>query len=182
MLLKICGNRKMARHTDYYSGIAAGYDELHGAEQDEKLREFLGKVTLPACTVLLDVGCGTGRSALLLNVDWQGIEPSPGLIAQAPASIRTRITIGSAEQLPYPDGHFDAVLSLTALQNFSDPAKGLAEMGRVSKREAIILISFLKKSPKAERLDALIRERLIVDDSWEQSKDMMYICKPSKYI
>ena len=164
-------------HLDYYSEIAEGYDELHGEEQDAKLREFMDKITFLPGWNLLDVGCGTGSSARMLrNVKWQGLEPARGLIDQAHPSVQRKITQAAAENIPFPSGMFDVILSLTALQNFDDPARGLDEMARVCKENGILLISFLKKSPKAEQLDALIKENLAVRESWEGEKDMMYVC------
>jgi ubiquinone/menaquinone biosynthesis C-methylase UbiE len=162
---------------DYYSTIAAGYNELHGVEQDEKLEEFLGRIELRNNITLLDVGCGTGRSAEFFdNLHWYGIDPSSGLIAQAPGSVRQRIKEAPAESIPFPDASFDAILSLTALQNFTDAKKGMNEMKRVAKPGAIFLISFLKKSPQAKTLHALMKEEFIVVEAWEQAKDYMYIC------
>jgi ubiquinone/menaquinone biosynthesis C-methylase UbiE len=172
---KICPNRKM---DDYYSKIASGYDELHGQEQDEKLQELLDHVELRHNLTLLDVGCGTGRSAAqleLAGVHWHGIEPSPGLIAQAPPHVRLRIKQAAAESIPYPEASFDIIISLTAMQNFADPEQGVREMIRVAKPEALFLVSFLKKSQKKELLDRLLRQHLRIEESWEQSKDLMYI-------
>lgn len=168
------------RHSDeYYSGIAPGYDALYGAEQDAKLLEFLGHVEPSG--ILLDVGCGTGRSAALLPaVRWYGVEPAAGLISHAPAELRPRIKQGVGEALPFPEASFDAVLSLTALQNYDDPAAGLAEMLRVCVPGGLLLVSFLKASPKAALLDALVRRILPVAESWEQAKDMMYVCWKQK--
>jgi ubiquinone/menaquinone biosynthesis C-methylase UbiE len=165
---------------DYYSEIAAGYNELHGQEQYEKLQEFLEKLALRGITLhgkLLDIGCGAGRSARLLAVDWHGIEPSVGLRAQADELIIKKIVIGKGEQLPWQDQEFDVILSLTALQNYDTPREGLAEIRRVAKQEAVILISFIKKSAKRDLLDRMIHANFIVLDFWEQSKDCMYICK-----
>ncbi len=167
------------RGDDYYSSIAPGYDELHGAEQDEKLREFLARVELREGITLVDVGCGTGRSMAMLDdlsIQWHGIEPSAGLIEHAAPAARIRIKQARGEELPFPDASFDVILSLTALQNFDDPQKGLREMLRVAKPGAIFLISFLKKSPKRDELDRLVREGFQSVDAWEQSKDLMYIC------
>jgi ubiquinone/menaquinone biosynthesis C-methylase UbiE len=165
---------------DYYSRIAEGYDELHGAEQDAKLLEFLERVELPQNAALLDVGCGTGRSERVLrqhaDIHWHGIDPSPGLISKAESIARARILQAPAEHIPYPDASFDIILSLTSLQNFEDPAQGLDEMERVAKPGALFLISFLKKSQKAPMLDALIRGQFAVAEHWEEAKDRMYIC------
>jgi ubiquinone/menaquinone biosynthesis C-methylase UbiE len=163
---------------DYYSSIAAGYDELHGQEQDEKLQEFLKKIQLNHNITLLDVGCGTGRSASFFEeLHWHGIEPAAGLIAQAPSHIRLRIKQASAEDIPFPDASFDVILSLTALQNFDSPVQGVKEMKRVAKPGALYLISFLKKSAKAAELQALIQNEFSSVEMWEQSKDYMFCCK-----
>jgi ubiquinone/menaquinone biosynthesis C-methylase UbiE len=165
---------------DYYSEIAEGYDELHSAEQEKKLHDFLARVALRHNLTLLDVGCGTGRSAKLLSfydLQWHGIDPSDGLLAQADSEIRARIRKASAEDIPWPDASFDIIISLTALQNFIHPAKGTQEMKRVAKPGALLLISFLKKSQKHEELNRLLHEHLIVKEQWEQEQDMMYICE-----
>lgn len=161
---------------DYYTSIAGGYDELHGAEQDEKLQQFLQRVDLSPQATLLDVGCGTGRSMRLLDVHWHGIDPSPGLLAHAAPQSRLRMRLAAAEAIPYPDASFDVILSLTAMQNFSDPAAGIAEMRRVAKPGALFLISFLKKSPRRAALHTLMEQQFTIQEYWEQSKDCMYIC------
>jgi len=168
------------KEEEYYTAIAGGYDELHGEEQDEKLAEFLSKIEILQNLTLLDVGCGTGRSARLLEgVSWFGIEPSWGMIDQATPETKLRIQHGHAESLPWPDANFDIVLSLTSLQNFMEPARGIEEMHRVCKPNGLIMLSFLKKSPKHKELDELIKRSLHVRESWEQEKDMMYLCQKS---
>lgn len=162
---------------EYYSTIAASYDELHGEEQERKLGEFLAHVSLPHGARLLDVGCATGRSALLLpHVVWQGIEPSSGLIAHASSDVQSSIVQGAAESLPFPDESFDVVLSLTVLQNVDDLSRSLSEMSRVCVRDGILLLSFLKRSSKAPIIDARIHEQFVVVEHWEQEKDLMYVC------
>jgi demethylmenaquinone methyltransferase/2-methoxy-6-polyprenyl-1,4-benzoquinol methylase len=168
----------MTEHQDYYSTIAAGYDELYGVEQDEKLKEFLAKVDIPYQANLLDVGCGTGRSNLLLpQVRWQGIDPSPGLIAHAHEDIRRKIICCRGEELPFPPSMFDYVLSLTALQNFDDADKGLSEMQRVLRPQGTLLLSFLKRSERAGHIVPLVEKHFEVSDSWQTTKDFMFICK-----
>ncbi len=162
---------------DYYSSISEGYDELHGEEQDVKLQQFLSRVNISPDLKLLDVGCGTGRSFSQLSCDWYGLDPSPGLIAKASDQARSRIKQGVAEKIPFEPGTFDVVLSLTALQNFDDAEVGCQEMLRVCKPGGRILLSFLKKSPKADELRRIIETQLNVVDSWEHSIDLMFICE-----
>jgi ubiquinone/menaquinone biosynthesis C-methylase UbiE len=165
---------------DYYSSIAPGYNELHGKEQDAKLQEFLDRVDLKPGITVLDVGCGTGRSATMLDiygVHWHGIEPAKGLIDHAVKEANGRIILGSAEAISWPDASFDVILSITCLQNFLDVKKGLLEMKRVAKRNAVVMISFLKKSEKREFLDGLVRKSFSVIESWEQQHDCMYLCR-----
>jgi len=85
----------------------------------------------------LDVGCGPGILTSRL-VDRLGAEhvvaldPSPSFVAAA----RERcpgvdVRQGTAEQLPDADGAFDIALANLVVHFMSDPAGGLAEMGRV---------------------------------------------------
>ena len=157
---------------DYYAEIGEGYDELHGAEQDAKLSEFLAKVEIDPRSSLLDVGCGTGRSYFMLECHWTGVEPSK-LRDHAKPEVVHRIKAAKGEELPFPDASFDVILSLTALQNFDDAKKGVVEIQRVLKPGGTIMISFLKKSPKASDLRMLLDDAFPEAQIWEQQHDVM---------
>src|SRR5262245_21782149 len=71
---------------------------------------------------ILDVGCGSGRLAILAgtiagpNGEICGIDPAPEMIALArqkarDASVAVRFEVGVIEALPYPDERFDVALS-----------------------------------------------------------------------
>ncbi len=87
---------------------------------------------------VLDVACGTGvlaRHAHRVVGDAgrvYGIDPAPGMIAVA-EEIAPEIewALGSAEQLDFADGAFDAVLSQFGMMFFADHDRALAEMQRV---------------------------------------------------
>lgn len=83
---------------------------------------------------VLDLGCGTGRSLNLLErADTvTGVDPSLGLLVRA----RRRapgipLVAGRAEQLPFPDGAFDTVVSALVLCSVERPHRALAEVRRV---------------------------------------------------
>ncbi len=100
---------------------------------------FLDWVAPPAGLNWLDVGCGNGAStALLLDrcapALVRGIDPSEGQLAFARERLAGRpaqFEQGSAMDLPFADGQFDAAMMALVLFFVPDPARGLAEMARV---------------------------------------------------
>lgn len=136
----------MMATNDYYSSIALGYDELHGEEQKRKLRLILDCIPFTSKELVLDVGCGTGIATRVLPSKVIGIDPSFGLLLQAPFPV----ACGKAESLPFKDKVFDKAISLTAFHHVEDPLVALQEMRRVTKKE--IILTILKKSPRATAL------------------------------
>ena len=102
------------------------------------LVEFAG--IAPGQTVL-DLACGTGVVAVTaarLGARLSGLDLSPALIedAQRNAALLDHdiaFTTGDAESLPYPDAHFDAVLSQFGHMFAPRPDVVVAEMLRVLK-------------------------------------------------
>lgn len=164
-------------HTNmgYYDDIAEGYNELHGEEQLKKLRIVKKKledheIKITPGTKLLDVGCGTGISTDFWDCDATGIDPSEGLIRQnINKGKKSRLIAAHAENIPFPDKSFDIVLSITAIQNFDDVEKGLKEIKRVGK--GCFVLSFLKKSEKADMIKGLIENMFDVNEIVEEEKD-----------
>lgn len=96
---------------------------------------------------LLDVGCGTGwftrRFASLYdkNLAWNvtGLDPDPARLAFARSHGHgERYLAGDARALPFDDGAFDAVVSVTALCFVPDWRLALAEMARVARRRVVV--------------------------------------------
>jgi len=171
----------------YYDSISSGYDELHGEEQLKKL-ELIGKEIrtskdntlkdfIAQSGKLLDVGCGTGISTAFFKAkEKEGIDPSRELIKIASQNYPTiKFIVGRAEELSYKDKSFDTIISLTAIQNFSDISKGLDEMKRVGKDKFIL--TFLKKSKGRKLIEKLIEKKFHVIKKVEEEKDVIYFCK-----
>ena len=161
---------------NYYDSIAVGYDELHKEEQIKKLERIKHSGILKESDTLLDVGCGTGFSLDYFTVKKSiGIEPSPKLLEQY--SGKSQTIIGIAEKLPFLDNQFDVVISVTAIQNFTDVQKGLSEMCRVGKNR--FALSFLKKLSKTPLLEFELRS-IFKDfniEKLEEEKDYIFIIK-----
>ena len=85
---------------------------------------------------ILDVGCGMGQTLIAANlapdVSAYGVDPDASAIEAgsriAPSNIH--LSVGSGEELHFPDSFFDLVLSRVALP-YMDIARALSEMQRV---------------------------------------------------
>jgi ubiquinone/menaquinone biosynthesis C-methylase UbiE len=159
----------------YYDEISKGYEELHEEEQLKKVRVIEKYLALKPSDKLLDVGCGTGLTTEPWECKRYGIDPAPKLLARAKKKDVIEYKLAPAEAIPYPDNFFNVVISITAIQNFMDIEKGLGEIKRVGKNRFVL--SFLKKSPKKELIDTLIRKLFKVDRVIEEEKDLIYFCQ-----
>jgi 2-polyprenyl-6-hydroxyphenyl methylase/3-demethylubiquinone-9 3-methyltransferase len=89
---------------------------------------------------VLDVGCGGGFVANDLaagGFDVTGLDASTESLRIAAGHDRTgrvRYQVGDALALPYPDGSFDAVCAMDFLEHVGEPARVIAEAGRVLRR------------------------------------------------
>lgn len=89
---------------------------------------------------VLDIGCAKGFFVHDLmheipGLDAFGVDVSDYAIAKAPEKIRTNLFKASAEKLPFPDNHFDAVFAINTLHNLNREAciAALKEINRVTK-------------------------------------------------
>lgn len=88
----------------------------------------------------LDVGCGTGRLLRRMarrfpNAELVGVDPAAGMVKQARAAQadgkRIEFVNGFVERLPFPDAHFDLVLTTLSFHHWADQKQGLHEIRRV---------------------------------------------------
>ncbi|MFB6255506.1 MAG: class I SAM-dependent methyltransferase [Haloplanus sp.] len=94
---------------------------------------------------VLEIACGTGRFTVMLaerGADIVGLDISSAMMAEGrkkarAAGVVDRIDFirGDAARLPFPDDYFDTVFAMRFFHLADTPAKFLAEMCRVSKRQ-----------------------------------------------
>lgn len=94
-------------------------------------------------SLVLDAGCGTGRTLaeLLLHYDAVGMEPFAGALSFASKRKGTRLVQGSLEQVPFRDSVFDAVTALDVLEHCDDDRHALAEIARVLTAGGLLLVT-----------------------------------------
>lgn len=108
----------------------------------ERFMRYLRTIFKPGMKVL-DAGCGSGDMALLiseLGCRVIGIDVNCYESWQTRTSERLRFREGSGEKLTFSDNEFDGVISMDALHHMAWPEKALAEMRRVAKKQAPIVI------------------------------------------
>ena len=124
-----------------YSRESFMVDYLFGLK---KLRSFLMQ---NAAGKILDVACGTGENFTFFRAedDITAVDLSPGMLSLARdratrLGLRINFLVMDAEELEFPDGCFDVVLSALSTCTFPDPIAALQEMKRVVRKEGRILL------------------------------------------
>ena len=157
----------------YYDSIAEGYDELHREEQLKKLKIIKENLIINENDKLLDVGAGSGISSDF-NCEVYALDPSERLLNQI-KNKKIRKIKARAEEIPFEDGFFDAVISVTSIHNFDDIEKGLLEMKRVGKNR--FAFSVLKKSAHFNEIKSAISTLYIVQKEIDEGTDIVFICR-----
>jgi ubiquinone/menaquinone biosynthesis C-methylase UbiE len=96
---------------------------------------------------VLDVACGTGYGAAevaKVASSVEGVDISPEVVAHASKTYKSpnlRFRAGSLLDLPFPDGHFDAVTCFETIEHVDDAEKALSELRRVVRPGGQVFLS-----------------------------------------
>jgi demethylmenaquinone methyltransferase / 2-methoxy-6-polyprenyl-1,4-benzoquinol methylase len=147
----VSGPNRFAR--DLFGPLPARYDrlaEVLSFGQNGRWRSAMVDRVLPAAGngpgnkqgAILDVASGTAGVALQLQarsgVQVVGVDLTEEMLREGHRRVvaaglgqRIGLVAGRAEQLPFPDGHFDALTFTYLLRYVQDPQATLAELARV---------------------------------------------------
>lgn len=117
-----------------YDRIGAGYGRTR--RTDPRLAAHID-AALGDARFVVNVGAGAGSyeppGRTVVAVD-----PSRVMIDQRPAGAAPAVR-AAAEHLPFADGAFDAAMTVLAVHHWTDPARGLRELRRVTRRRVVVL-------------------------------------------
>lgn len=93
---------------------------------------------------VLEVGCGEGVIAQRLadrGAQVTGLDlPDAGLRADWARLDGPQFLHGDARRLPFADGSVDLAVCVETLEHVPDPARALAELGRVARRDLVLSV------------------------------------------
>src|SRR5690606_35422985 len=95
---------------------------------------------------LLEVGIGDGDNLPLLPAGWEvhGVDITPARLencVRRNPDMAGRLVEAEAEELPFPDGTFDACLCVGGFTYFRDHAAALREMRRVTRPGGAVVVA-----------------------------------------
>jgi SAM-dependent methyltransferase len=127
-----------------FAVAADAYDRFMGRYSTLLAPQFADFAAVHPGQRVLDVGCGPGALTRVLverlgTDEVAAVDPSEQFVAAA----RERhpgvdVQRAPAEELPYGDGEFDAALAQLVVHFMADPARGLSEMGRVTRERGVV--------------------------------------------
>lgn len=119
-------------------------------ESIETIADRLRDSLTEGCECVLDVGGGTGalaaRLADALDAEVTLLDPTPEMVRYVPVRNDVKVVLGSAEDMPFDDDAFDALVTSDALHHFRDVETSAAEIARVVRPGGVVQIIELDPS------------------------------------
>ncbi|SVC87003.1 uncharacterized protein METZ01_LOCUS339857 [marine metagenome] len=138
---------------------------------------FQSYYNLSKTSSLLDVGCAKGFmlhdfSEMIPGINVQGIDISNYAIQNSMESVKNKLQVADARELPFQDDSFDLVISITTVHNFDrqDCMAALKEINRVSKGNAFITVDAYRNEEEKEAMLAwnLTAKTILHVDEWKE--------------
>jgi ubiquinone/menaquinone biosynthesis C-methylase UbiE len=173
--------RRMMRRYDITAEI---YDARYAEEQAAKIEAALKRVEIENYDGVLDSGCGTGilfdyaadKAKLIV-----GIDISKKTLLQAIRHVKRKslsnvhLIQADMDNLPFGDGVFSRVFSLTVLQNSPEYSETLAEIKRTGTNDAIFVVTGLKSIFSKRVFERLLSKSQLKIVAFEEENLKCYV-------
>jgi len=148
-----------------YDSTAHLYDMRYAGEQTAKIEAAMKSMNLEKHNLILDVGCGTGlifsyvanKARMVV-----GLDISRKILFQAKAKAKkfqnVYLICADADNIPLKKGIFDYAFAVTLIQNMPNPLESLNEVERVTRENAVIVITSLQKKFSLEVFEKLLKK------------------------
>lgn len=168
----------------FYSVFSKVYDVLNVFFYTDTMRNDVAELAnIRQGSRVLDVGCGTGYTteAVLKRLELgevNGIDLTPQQLRKAarklkPEEVALNLSRGDAENLPFKDETFDAVVSVGALEYFPHPKRAVQEMARVVKPGGRVVVG----GPEFEWFRKISLDRMLYTPSAKEVEGFFYQAK-----
>ncbi len=127
---------------DYWDRRGKSYDRSPGHVGLEDVWMDLFSKVFKGRKRILDVGTGTGFVASILSRlghEVVGLDISRGMLEVARRKCDVELVMGDAEDLPFDDGSFDAVVCRHLIWTLPNPKKALKEWARVAREKVVVI-------------------------------------------
>ena len=148
-----------------YDSTAHLYDMRYAGEQTAKIAAAMKSINLEKHNLILDVGCGTGLlfSYVANKVRMVvGLDISRKILFQARAKAKkfqnVHLICADADNMSLKENIFDSAFAVTLIQNMPNPPESLNEIERVTREDAFIVITGLKKKFSIEVFEELLKK------------------------
>jgi SAM-dependent methyltransferase len=148
---------------DAWNARAGTYGELAGAISGRLAEPLIDAAGVRHGHRLLDVGTGPGHvaeRAAARGARTVGIDLAEAMLAVARERLPgVEFVRGDAEELPFPDGSFDAVVGGFVLNHLPDPERAVAEAARVLVPGGTVAFSLWDR-PERMRVTGVVAEAI----------------------
>jgi len=157
-------DRKIARQfaKDFFDGDRKhGYGGFNYSPKfwEPVIPTFKNYWNLNSTSSLLDVGCAKGFmlfdfARLIPGISIKGIDISEYAIRHSKSEVRDHLQIADAQNLPFDDNSFDAVISVNTVHNLDTEgcANALREIERVSRGKSFITVDAYRNETEKKRM------------------------------
>ncbi|MCW3994508.1 MAG: methyltransferase domain-containing protein, partial [Candidatus Bathyarchaeota archaeon] len=148
-----------------YDLTAHFYDMRYAEEQTAKIEAVMESISMEKEGLVLDVGCGTGLLFEYISHKAEaivGLDISRETLLQAKKCAKkftnVHLILADSDNVPLKEDVFVYVFALTLIQNTPNPLKTLNEIKQVSKENAVIVVTGLKKKFPVKAFKRLLHD------------------------